>query len=47
MARALAFVLAGLAGFNADGAGFLTAAGELGVKPDLVTATSGPIVGSG
>jgi hypothetical protein len=44
MAKDLAFALAGLAGFNAHGAGFLTAAGEFGVRPDLVTATSGQIV---
>src|SRR4051812_33675154 len=40
----LAFALAGLWGFNAHGAGFLTAATELGIKPDLVTATSGQII---
>lgn len=39
-----AFALAGLGGFNAHGAGFLTAAKEWGVAPDLVTATSGQIV---
>ena len=39
-----AFALAGLGGFNAHGAGFLTAASECGVVPDLVTATSGQIV---
>lgn len=39
-----AFALAGLGGFNAHGAGFLTAARECGVVPDLVTATSGQIV---
>ena len=39
-----AFALAGLGGFNAHGAGFLTAASECGVAPDLVTATSGQIV---
>jgi hypothetical protein len=44
MAKDLAFALAGLAGFNTHGAGFLTAAGQLGVKPDIVTATSGQIV---
>lgn len=44
MATDLAFALAGLGGFDAHGAGFLTAAGELGVKPDLVTATSGQII---
>lgn len=44
MATDLAFALAGLGGFNAHGAGFLTAAGELGVTPDLVTATSGQII---
>ena len=40
----LAFALAGLGGFNAHGAGFLQAAREAGVEPDLVTATSGQIV---
>jgi hypothetical protein len=45
MARtALAFALAGLGGFNAHGAGFLQAARNNGVEPDLVTATSGQIV---
>jgi hypothetical protein len=44
MTKDLGFALAGLGGFNAHGAGFLTAAGELGVKPDLVTATSGQII---
>jgi hypothetical protein len=44
MAADIAFALAGLAGFNEHGAGFLTAARELGVAPDLVTATSGQIV---
>ena len=38
-----AFALAGLGGFNAHGAGFLAAATECGVVPDLVTATSGQI----
>jgi hypothetical protein len=40
---AVAFALAGLGGFNAHGAGFLAAAGKWGVKPELVTATSGQI----
>lgn len=40
----IAFALAGLGGFNAHGAGFLTAARELQVTPDLITATSGQIV---
>jgi len=40
----LAFALAGLGGFNVHGAGFLQAARDHGVKPDLVTATSGQIV---
>jgi len=44
MTTRLAFALAGLGGFNAHGAGFLTAAREFGVKPDLVTATSGQII---
>ena len=44
MANTLAFALAGLGGFNAHGAGFLTAAAELGVEPNLVTATSGQII---
>jgi hypothetical protein len=39
-----AFALAGLGGFNAHGAGFLTAASKCNVVPDLVTATSGQIV---
>ncbi len=39
-----AFALAGLGGFNAHGAGFLTAASECGIVPDLITATSGQIV---
>lgn len=40
----IAFALGGLGGFNSHGAGFLTAATELNVKPDLVTATSGQII---
>ena len=39
-----AFALAGLGGFNAHGAGFLAAAAECEIAPDLVTATSGQIV---
>src|ERR1700739_471050 len=38
------FALAGLGGFNAHGAGFLQAARDNEIKPDLVTATSGQIV---
>ena len=37
----LAFALAGLGGFNAHGAGFLQAARDNEINPDLVTATSG------
>jgi hypothetical protein len=44
MAADLAFALAGLGGFNAHGAGFLTAAREIGVRPDMVTATSGQVI---
>ncbi len=40
----VAFALAGLGGFNAHGAGFLAAASEHRVVPDLVTATSGQII---
>ncbi|SFG29443.1 hypothetical protein SAMN05518801_11450 [Novosphingobium sp. CF614] len=40
----IAFALAGLGGFNAHGAGFLQAARDNDVVPDLVTATSGQIV---
>src|SRR5947209_640775 len=40
----LAFALAGLGGFNAHGAGFLQAARDNEVEPDLITATSGQIV---
>jgi hypothetical protein len=39
-----AFALAGLGGFNAHGAGFLAAASQCEIFPDLVTATSGQIV---
>jgi hypothetical protein len=39
-----AFALAGLGGFNAHGAGFLTAARDCGVAPALITVTSGQIV---
>jgi hypothetical protein len=39
-----AFALAGLGGLNAHGAGFLAAASECKVVPDLVTATSGQII---
>ncbi|WP_407178940.1 hypothetical protein [Bradyrhizobium sp. STM 3562] len=40
----VAFALAGLGGFNAHGAGFLAAATKWGIKPELVTATSGQIL---
>jgi hypothetical protein len=40
----VAFALAGLGGFNAHGAGFLAAATNCGVTPELVTATSGQIM---
>jgi hypothetical protein len=40
----IAFALAGLGGFNAHGAGFLAAATKWGVRPQLVTATSGQIL---
>lgn len=39
-----AFALGGLGGFNAHGAGFLAAAHDGGIVPDLVTATSGQIL---
>lgn len=39
----LAFALAGLGGFNAHGAGFLAAARDKAIVPDLITATSGQI----
>jgi hypothetical protein len=39
-----AFALAGLGGFNAHGAGFLTAARECEVVAQLITATSGQII---
>jgi hypothetical protein len=39
-----AFALAGLGGFNAHGAGFLAAATQWGINPELVTATSGQIL---
>jgi hypothetical protein len=39
-----AFALAGLGGFNAHGAGFLAAALDRNVIPDMITATSGQIV---
>ncbi len=42
--KTLAFALAGLGGFNAHGAGFLAAARDQAVVPDLVTATSGQII---
>ncbi|HEY0182036.1 MAG TPA: hypothetical protein VGC09_04440 [Rhodopila sp.] len=42
--KTTAFALAGLGGFNAHGAGFLQAATECAVVPDIVTATSGQIV---
>ncbi len=41
--RKIAFALGGLAGANAFGAGFLTAARESGVEPDLISCTSGMI----
>ena len=40
----VAFALAGLGGFNAHGAGFLAAASQWSITPELVTATSGQIV---
>lgn len=40
---AVAFVLGGLGGSNAHGVGFLAAARQLGIKPDMVSATSGMI----
>jgi hypothetical protein len=43
-ATTTAFALAGLGGLNAHGAGFLAAASECKVVPDLVTATSGQII---
>jgi hypothetical protein len=39
-----AFALAGLDGFNAHGAGFLAAADNAGLVPNIVTATSGQIL---
>lgn len=39
-----AFALAGLGGFNAHGAGFLAAARNWDIRPELVTATSGQIL---
>jgi hypothetical protein len=40
----IAFALAGLAGFNDHGAGFLAAATKWGLEPELVSATSGQIL---
>jgi hypothetical protein len=42
--KRIAFALAGLGGFNAHGAGFLKAARDARVNPELVTATSGQII---
>lgn len=42
--RQVAFALGGLAGGNAFGAGFLTAAQQAGVHPSAITCTSGMIV---
>lgn len=39
----IGFALGGLAGANAHGIGFLHAAGALGVRPDLISCTSGMI----
>jgi hypothetical protein len=39
----VAFALGGLGGFNGHGVGFLQAARELGVKPAIITCTSGMI----
>lgn len=44
MPNKVAFALAGLGGLNAHGMGFLEAATVAGLRPDLVTATSGQIV---
>lgn len=41
--RKIAFALGGLAGNNAHGAGFLQASLESGVRPDLISCTSGQI----
>lgn len=41
--RKIAFALSGLAGNNAHGAGFLQASLESGVRPDLISCTSGQI----
>jgi hypothetical protein len=37
------FALGGLGGFNAHGVGFLQAARKLGVKPAIITCTSGMV----
>lgn len=41
--KSIAFALGGLAGANAHGMGFLHAARKLGIKPDIVSCTSGMI----
>ena len=41
--KSIAFALGGLAGANAHGMGFLSAARKLGVEPDIVSCTSGMI----
>ena len=38
------FFLGGLGGSNAHSAGFLAAARDVGVKPDLIACTSGPLL---
>ncbi len=40
----VAFALGGLGGFNAHGVGFLKAAQDQGLKPDLISCTSGQIL---
>lgn len=41
--KRIGFALGGLAGANAHGIGFLKAAGDLGIEPDIVSCTSGMI----
>ncbi len=41
--KKIAFALGGLAGSNAHGAGFLHTAKQMGIKPDIISCTSGMI----
>lgn len=43
MQKKIGFALGGLGGFNAHGVGFLQTASKLGVKPAIISCTSGMV----